>query len=68
VNPLYGVCSRFFCDDLVKAFGWALSPYSAGVEIVGLVSLVVFIDSFSLVKRLVLVSDKSTASPLTVRE
>ena len=34
----------------------------------GLVSLVVFIDSFSLVKRLVLVSDKSTASPLTVRE
>jgi hypothetical protein len=59
---------RFFYDDLVKAFGWALSFYSAGVAIVCLVSLVVFTDSFSLFKRLVLVSDKSTASPLGVRE
>jgi len=57
-----------YSSVLVKAFGRALSPYSAGVEIVCLVSLVVFIDSFSLFKRLVLVSDKSTASPLAVRE
>ena len=59
---------RFFYGDLVKAFGWALSLYSARVGIVRLVSLMGFTDSFSLFKRLVLVSDKSTASPLGVRE
>jgi hypothetical protein len=60
--------SFLFCDDLVKAFGWALSFYSARGGSACLVSLMVFIDFFSLFKRLVLVSVLYTASPLVVRE
>ena len=52
----------------MKAFGWALSFYSARGMSVFSVSLMVFIDFFSLFKRLVLVSDWYTSLPLVVRE
>jgi hypothetical protein len=51
-----------------EAFGWALLFYSLIVGSGCLGSLMVFIDFFSLFKRLVLLSDLYTASPLGVRE
>ena len=55
-------------DYLVKAFGYAFSFYSTRGMIVSSVSLMAFIDSFSLFTRLVLISELYTASPFVVRE